>query len=137
MISFFRGVFEGLCRLYNVSAEYSSYPSSTDSHDFRVAINERIVSIGLYYDLPGLYKSQPDVCLCILGIFLGLVFFLVMYCIGLCFRVCLNIIASLTGVDVLRDYLGIDDSPDELRENPFWAGTHERRRIDGSAKKED
>ncbi len=62
----------------------------------------------------------------------GLLLFLAILTAQMCLKALLDCLAKVTGKDLLSDFFGVDDTPDTLRENPFWAGTHERRRIEAS-----
>lgn len=74
------------------------------------------------------YSSHPNVCIYSLSIVCGLVLFLAIFSIRICLTASLAVLAWVTRSDVLRDFVGVEDTPDTLRENPFWAGTHERKR---------
>jgi hypothetical protein len=79
------------------------------------------------------YSSHPNVCLYSLSIVCGLILFLALLTIRLCLKVLLDCLAKVTGKDLLKELFGVEDTPDTLRENPFWAGTHERRRFEAAS----
>lgn len=65
----------------------------------------------------------------------GLLLFVAIFSIRLCLTASLTVLGWVTKSDVLRDFVGVEDTPDTLRENPFWAGTHEKRRNEARGEK--
>jgi hypothetical protein len=130
-----RGVFDGICHLYNISVDFNSSYLDEDeiSRNLRESISRRVVALGVSYNL---HEAHPEFCLTILGIIFGILIFILVYILSLGLRGFLYAVTSATGIDLLKDFVGVEDTNDALPENPFWAGTHARRKMESQKKEE-
>lgn len=78
--------------------------------------------------LPAVYAARPQVVLYGLAALGGLALFALLLLLQCALRGTCRALALGTGLAVFQGLVEIEDVPDALPENPFWAGTHSRRR---------
>jgi hypothetical protein len=86
--------------------------------------------------LPQLYAARPQLVLYGLGVLGGLVVLAALLCVHRALRGACSALALATGLEAFRGLAEDEGAPDELIDNPFWAGTHSRRREAEAAARE-